>query len=170
MPNGHTDFGALQDVLGQADRRIGYYVFDLLELDGEDLTRQPLVERKRKLAALLKDQPPSGPLFYSDHVVGNGADVFENACRMKLEGIISKRADAPYRSARSKDWLKVKCEHGPGVHHHRLAAVGREGAAVLLAPAWPCATASGWPMRAASAAASASANWGAVAASSRHAR
>jgi len=110
---GRTDFGALQDAMGEGKGRgIGYYIFDLLSLDGEDLRRKPLLERKERLAKLLEDQPRTGPLFYSDHVVGHGGDMLRKVCEMGLEGIISKRADAPYRSERSKGWLKSKCEWG----------------------------------------------------------
>ena len=103
-------------------------------LDGEDLRKLPLIERKERLATLLADQPRTGPLFYSDHVVGNGGEIFERACAMKLEGIVSKRADAPYRSERTQELAEGQMRHGPGVHHHRLAAVDGEGAAVLVAP------------------------------------
>jgi bifunctional non-homologous end joining protein LigD len=109
---GHTDFGALQDALGEGGRGIGYYLFDLLFLDGEDLRRKPLIERKARLAELLKDQPRSGPLFYSDHVLGGGAEMFKQAAELKLEGIVSKRADAPYISGRTRNWLKIKTEMG----------------------------------------------------------
>jgi bifunctional non-homologous end joining protein LigD len=110
--DGQTDFGALQDAMGEGGRGIGYYVFDLLFLDGEDLRRQPLRERKAKLAELLKDQPRSGPLFYSDHVLGGGSEMFKHAVELKLEGIVSKRADAPYISGRTKNWLKIKTALG----------------------------------------------------------
>jgi bifunctional non-homologous end joining protein LigD len=109
---GHTDFGALQAALGEGGDGIVFYAFDLLEVDGVDLKRRPLLERKAKLAELLKDQPQGGPIIYSDHVVGHGADVFAQACGMGLEGIISKRADAPYSSTRGKSWLKIKCGMG----------------------------------------------------------
>ena len=110
--DGRTDFGALQAALGDGGAGIAYYLFDLLVLDGEDLRRRPLIERKAKLATLLEDQPRSGPLFYSDHVVGHGGDMLRQACAMHLEGIVSKRADAPYRSERTKAWLKAKCGMG----------------------------------------------------------
>jgi len=77
-------------------------------LSGHDLTGAPLRERKRALRALLGGAA-TGPIRYSDHVVGNGPSVRENACRMGLEGIVSKRADAPYAQARSTAWLKVRC-------------------------------------------------------------
>jgi bifunctional non-homologous end joining protein LigD len=111
--DGRTDFGALQDRMAEGKGRgIGYYMFDLLFLDGDDLRQLPLLDRKARLAALLADQPRSGPLFYSDHVVGNGAAMLRKVCAMKLEGIVSKRADAPYRSERTKAWLKSKCGLG----------------------------------------------------------
>jgi bifunctional non-homologous end joining protein LigD len=105
---GHTDFGALQDALSGGKGRMAYYLFDLLELDGEDLRKRPLVERKAALKKLLS-KAGNGPLTYSDHVEGSGDKVFANACKLKLEGIISKQADAAYRSGRTKSWLKVKC-------------------------------------------------------------
>ncbi len=105
---GHTDFGALQDALSGGKGRMAYYLFDLLELDGKDLRERPLVERKAALKKLLT-KAGEGPLAYSDHAQGSGAEVFANACTLKLEGIVSKQADAPYRSGRTKSWLKSKC-------------------------------------------------------------
>jgi bifunctional non-homologous end joining protein LigD len=104
---GHTDFGALQDALSTGKGALTYYLFDLLELDGKDLRKRPLTERKEMLRGLLKGT--AAPLIYSDHVVGNGAKAFAQACAMKLEGLISKQADAPYRSGRTRSWLKSKC-------------------------------------------------------------
>jgi bifunctional non-homologous end joining protein LigD len=109
---GHTDFGALQQAIGEQGKGVGYYVFDLLNLDGEDLRSRPLIERKRALEGLLRRAKGGGPIFYSDHVVGHGDRVFRRACRLKLEGIVSKRSDAPYRSERSRSWLKAKCGMG----------------------------------------------------------
>lgn len=106
---GRSDFGALQRTL--ADGKGGglvYYLFDLLELDGESLRNRPLTERKEKLAALLVDGPKAGPLLYSDHVAGSGSAIFAKAKEMGLEGIVSKRADSHYRPGRGKTWLKVK--------------------------------------------------------------
>ena len=106
---GRTDFGALQDALSNGGAGIGYYMFDLLRLDGEDLRDTPLLERKARLKKLLKDVPANGPLIYSDHMDGAGEKIFAYACDLKLEGIVSKRADAAYRSGRTKSWLKRKC-------------------------------------------------------------
>jgi bifunctional non-homologous end joining protein LigD len=107
--SGHTNFGALQDALAEGRGGFGYYLFDLLELDGEDLRKLPLRERKKLLEKLFKPLGKKGPLSFSEHVKGSGADVFARACDLKLEGIISKRADAPYRSGRQQYWLKSKC-------------------------------------------------------------
>lgn len=105
---GRTDFQSLQNALGEGgDRsRIIAYAFDLLYLDGEDLTKLPLVRRKIKLKALLRK---SETLRYSSHTIGQGEQLFIRACEAGLEGIISKLADAPYVPGRSKRWLKVKC-------------------------------------------------------------
>ena len=104
---GHTDFGALQDALSTGKGALTYYLFDLLERDGKDLRRRPLTERKAALRDLMSGA--SAPLIYSDHVTGNGAKAFEQACAMKLEGLISKQASAPYHSGRTRSWLKSKC-------------------------------------------------------------
>lgn len=109
--DGRTDFGALQIALSTGKGDVGYYVFDLLSLDGRDLRREPLFERKVRLQALV-DEQSSDILRYSNHMVGHGADIFEKACALGLEGIIAKRADSPYRSGRTKTWLKIKCGMG----------------------------------------------------------
>jgi bifunctional non-homologous end joining protein LigD len=106
---GHTDFGALQDALSQGSDGFGYYIFDLLQLDGKDLRRQPLRERKKKLKRLLAGV--KSPLSYSDHIDGEGGTVLARACDLQLEGIVSKRADDPYVSGRTQSWLKSKCGH-----------------------------------------------------------
>ncbi len=104
---GHTDFGALQEALSEGSGGFGYYIFDLLHLDGEDLRSLPLIERKEKLKSLLEGIRP--PLVYSSHLEGDGQRIFSNACDLKLEGIISKRKNDPYRSGRTQSWLKIKC-------------------------------------------------------------
>lgn len=107
QPNGLSSFQALQNVLSMNDTgSLVFYAFDLLYLDGYDLRRAPLVERKKLLASLL---PATGALRYSSHVAGSGADFFQQACRMKLEGVIAKRAQSGYVSGRGRDWVKVKC-------------------------------------------------------------
>ena len=104
--DGVSDFQRLQNALGTGDEDLTYFVFDLLEHDGRDLRDEPLLDRKKILEALL---PKRGNVRYSDHVVGGGAQFFEHACKVGLEGIVSKRKDAPYVSGRGRDWLKVKC-------------------------------------------------------------
>jgi bifunctional non-homologous end joining protein LigD len=104
---GHPSFQALQSALKEGGR-LTFFAFDLLEEDGEDLTALSNVERKEHLAALLKGVP--APIVYADHVIGNGERLFDQLCRGGFEGVVSKRADAPYRSGRrSPSWLKVKC-------------------------------------------------------------
>ncbi|HEY9055705.1 MAG TPA: DNA ligase D [Aurantimonas sp.] len=105
--NGKTDFSTLQRHLGEGGP-LACFCFDLLRLDGKDLTKRPLTERKAALKALL-DGAGSEVFLYSEHVTGNGAAVFQKICGAGHEGIVSKRADGPYRSGRGKSWLKVKC-------------------------------------------------------------
>jgi bifunctional non-homologous end joining protein LigD len=107
--HGRTDFSALQEALSDGRGHIVFYVFDLMHLNGEDLRALPLIERKARLKTLLRGA--KGPIHYSSHIVGNGAKVFKQACRHKLEGIISKRANDRYRSIRTRSWLKSKCGH-----------------------------------------------------------
>ena len=107
-----TDFQSLQNAF--RDQRIDvvkYYVFDLLYLEGEDLLQRPLIERKSILKDLLDRVETNDTIRYSDHIEGNGEDFKKHACRLHLEGMISKRRDQPYRPGRGSDWLKVKCIH-----------------------------------------------------------
>jgi bifunctional non-homologous end joining protein LigD len=104
---GRSDFNALQQALKSGKTaQLRYAVFDLLALEGVDLTDVPLLERKRLLEALLRGADLR--LFYSAHVSGHGPDVFEAARTQGMEGIISKRANSAYRSGRSDQWLKIK--------------------------------------------------------------
>lgn len=107
---GLSSFGDLQADLkaGRGDRLV-YYAFDLLHADGRDLRSLTLRARKEALVALLDDVPADGPLRLSQHLEGDGSEVVQHACRMGLEGIVSKRTDRPYRSGRGGDWLKIKC-------------------------------------------------------------
>jgi bifunctional non-homologous end joining protein LigD len=105
---GISSFGGLQEALSAGDtRRMVYFAFDLLHLDGTDLNGLPLIERKAALERLLGREP--GPILFSEHIEGHGKSFFTNACKAGLEGTISKRANAPYRSGRVGDWLKTKC-------------------------------------------------------------
>ena len=105
--NGYSDFNALQGALKAGrTQQLRLAIFDLMRLGDIDLTGVELHARKTLLKELLKNADPR--LFYSDHVVGNGDDVFAVAQQRNMEGIISKRIDATYRSGRGSDWLKVK--------------------------------------------------------------
>ena len=103
-----SDFSALQADLseGRTDRLV-FYAFDILHLDGKDLRPASLLDRKEVLEALLRGA--SGALRYSDHFDEDGDLVLRHACRLSLEGVISKDRDAPYRSGRGKAWIKSKC-------------------------------------------------------------
>jgi bifunctional non-homologous end joining protein LigD len=106
--DGTTSFHALQDALSRgSDETLVYFVFDLLYLDGADLRQAPLSERK-KIAESLPFVCP--PICYSKHVEGSGPAFFQEACKLKLEGIVSKRATSTYQSKRTGDWLKIKCD------------------------------------------------------------
>ena len=105
--NGNPSFSALQKAIKGEGGRFELFAFDLLSIDGEDLTRLGNVERKARLAGLLPDDHPV--IHYADHVVGAGEKLFDAMCKARQEGIISKKADAPYRGERTTNWLKVKC-------------------------------------------------------------
>jgi bifunctional non-homologous end joining protein LigD len=105
---GRTNFSELQAELaaGRQDRLV-YYAFDLLRRGG-DLRGLPQIERKRALLDLLGENDIELPVLYSEHLTGNGQEMFEHAAKLNWEGIVSKRADAPYRSERNESWLKIK--------------------------------------------------------------
>jgi bifunctional non-homologous end joining protein LigD len=105
---GRTNFSELQAELaaGRQDRLV-YYAFDLLWRDG-DLRKLPQLERKQLLGDLIGENDVGLPVLYSEHLTGDGQKMFEHAVKLGWEGIISKRADAPYRSERTESWLKIK--------------------------------------------------------------
>jgi bifunctional non-homologous end joining protein LigD len=108
--DGTTSFQKLQNALGEGrDDLLSYYVFDLLFLDGEDVAGLPLLERKKRLKTLLSGLKPSSPLRYGDHVTGDADKILHRVCELGGEGIVAKRADAPYAQKRTRDWVKVKC-------------------------------------------------------------
>jgi bifunctional non-homologous end joining protein LigD len=107
LPDGRTSFQALQNSFAGGRAPLGYFVFDLLHLDGADLSHRPLLERKAALETLLGGQ--GGVIRYAPHVAGGGGVVFREACRLGLEGIVSKRADQAYRPGRNASWVKTKC-------------------------------------------------------------
>jgi bifunctional non-homologous end joining protein LigD len=105
---GNTGFSALQQAIGEGGHGLTLFLFDALEIDGEKLERQPTIARKQRLAALIG--PGLSPyIHYADHIVGKGEQLLETMCEAGQEGIIAKKADAPYRSGRTKAWLKIKC-------------------------------------------------------------
>jgi bifunctional non-homologous end joining protein LigD len=105
--DGRTNFQALQSALKGSPATVSFIAFDLLELDGEDLTGLPLIERKARLKALLAKTGKR--LRYSDHIRGNGEKLLTGFCGAGLEGVISKLADGRYVGSRSGGWLKTKC-------------------------------------------------------------
>lgn len=121
---GRSDFNAFRAAIDGEPHRLIFYAFDLLVIDGEDLRRLALIERREFLEALIGDQDPSWPIQFSADV-SDGEGLFAAAERMGLEGITSKKATSRYRRGRSTDWLKIKCfaedefvvigaEHEPG--------------------------------------------------------
>ncbi|WFU43482.1 non-homologous end-joining DNA ligase [Bradyrhizobium sp. CB82] len=109
---GRTSFSELQADLAKGDQdRLLFYAFDLLWLDGKDLRKLQQLERKRLLKELFDTHALEAPALFSEYVVGDGQRLFEHAAKLNYEGIISKRADAPYRSERTEAWLKVKSVH-----------------------------------------------------------
>ena len=111
--DGNPDFSTLQSVLkrghgsqGPKDK-LAFFAFDLLQVDGEDLTGHSNIERKERLEALLRDTEP--PIHVAEHIIGAGEKLYAQMCDAGQEGIIAKRIDAPYRHSRTKSWVKVKC-------------------------------------------------------------
>jgi bifunctional non-homologous end joining protein LigD len=139
-PDGNPNFSSLQAVLkrGHGSQKPGdafeFHAFDLLEVDGRDLSSLPNIERKERLEALLGDAAP--PLFVADHVIGAGEKLFEAMCRAGQEGVIAKRIDAPYAGRRTRNWVKVKCTRRQEfvvIGWSRSRAKGRPFSSLLLA-------------------------------------
>jgi bifunctional non-homologous end joining protein LigD len=97
----------------RANDSVFLYAFDLIELNGDDLRRDPLEVRKATLASILA-KARSG-IRFNEHIEGDGPTVFAHACKMGLEGIVSKRKESAYRSGRSPDWLKMKNSDAPAL-------------------------------------------------------
>lgn len=142
---GHPSFGRLQERAhlsrrgdidrAQVQRPATLYAFDLLALEGHDLRGLPLRERKAWLRRVL---PPLGPLRYCDHVEERGAELYAEARKLGLEGVMGKRADAPWRSGRSRDWLKVRgeCTGDFAVVGYTLPSGARVGMGALDLALW----------------------------------
>lgn len=130
--DGRPDFSTLKDAISNSGE-MTLFAFDLLALDGEDLTKLPNVQRKERLRPLLDGADEH--LQFADHVTGSGEKLFAAMCREEYEGIVSKRADAPYRGARSKAWLKIKCTRRQEfviIGWTKSSAKGRPFASLLL--------------------------------------
>lgn len=145
---GAPDFAALQTALSESKTgQLVFFAFDLLCAEHEDLRKLPLSNRKERLRALLERRASGrAPIRYVEHFESGGDALLHSACRMSLEGIVSKKLDAPYRSGRGGAWTKSKCRAGHeviiggwsetngrfrsllvGVHHDELVYVGRVG-------------------------------------------
>jgi bifunctional non-homologous end joining protein LigD len=110
--DGISDFDGLHS--GKLNEEVQLYAFDIMALDGDDLRSLPLSMRKTNLAQLLRGRPDG--IFVAPFEQGEiGPDLFRAACGMGLEGLVSKRADRPYRAGRSKDWIKVKNRKHPAM-------------------------------------------------------
>ncbi len=137
--DGNPSFSALQAVLKRghgaerADTPFHFFAFDLLSLDGMDLKSLPAIERKERLEALLADAEQ--PIHVADHLIGSGEKLYRSLCQAGQEGIIAKRVDAPYRSGRTRAWVKVKCTRRQEfviVGWTRSKAKGRAFSSLLL--------------------------------------
>lgn len=131
--DGNPDFSTLQAVLKRGHGTqteatpLSFHAFDLLELNGEDLTGYTNIERKERLQAMLADAAP--PIHVADHVMGAGEKLFSAMCGSGQEGIISKRIDGRYSGRRSRDWRKVKC-----VSRQEFVVIGWKKASVKARP------------------------------------
>ena len=119
--SGVTVFKRLREK--QIGQHVFLYAFDLLELNGRDLRREPIEVRKATLASFLRGCPPG--LRLNEHLTHPGELVFRHACKMGLEGIVSKRRGSRYRSGRTKDWLKFKNPDAPAVKREAEENWGR---------------------------------------------
>jgi ATP-dependent DNA ligase len=126
FPNSVTSFSMIQAAsdAGNASGLV-YFIFNLLHLDGDNVGALPLIDRKARLAALLSDVRP--PRHYSDYHRGGGPAFHKQACKLELEGIVSKRADAPYAPGNRGLWRKVKC-----LHREEFVVIGWSGRQAAL--------------------------------------
>lgn len=139
--DGSTSFSDLQSALAnEKTAKLVYHAFDLLYLNGFDLSELPLIERKAVLHSLLSvaGLENSKRLRYSDHIQGMGPQFFNEACKLGLEGVISKRADSTYRPGRNRNWLKVKCSNQEEfvIGGYSDPSGKRSGFGALLLGAW----------------------------------
>jgi bifunctional non-homologous end joining protein LigD len=130
---GLSDFSSLRSAMRWEPGRLVFVGFDLLYLDGKDIRARPLIERRAALVKLIGDA--AGAIQFSHHVEDGGKAFFAAAEKLGLEGMVSKRASAPYRSGRSESWLKIKCYEETD---YEVAAVlrepGRPNVAYMVTP------------------------------------
>jgi bifunctional non-homologous end joining protein LigD len=119
--NGVTSFNRVR--YRRHDESIFLYAFDLIELNGDDLRPDPLEGRKATLEMILAKAGPG--IRFNEHIEGDGVTVFRHACKLGLEGIVSKRKDSAYRSGRSPDWFKMKNSESPAVKREAEEDWGR---------------------------------------------
>jgi ATP-dependent DNA ligase len=112
--DGIADFRKLHS--RAVDDEVTLFAFDLIELDGADLRKEPLERRRELLRALVAGIPD---ILFSEHFEGDGAMLFAHACKLGLEGIVSKRRDHPYKSGKSQSWVKVKNPDSPAMRRYR---------------------------------------------------
>jgi bifunctional non-homologous end joining protein LigD len=120
--NGITSFDHIRYRRNDGD--VFLYAFDLIELNGDDLRRDLLDVRKATLRSVLTKVGHG--IRWNEHIEGDGATIFRHACKLGLEGIVSKRKDSPYRSGRSPDWLKMKNPNAPAVRREAEEDWGRK--------------------------------------------
>jgi hypothetical protein len=137
---GLTDFQALRSAMRWKPGRLVFVAFDLLHLEGEELRKLPLIERRARLAALLLSGESAGAIQFSEHVLGSGPAFYREVDRLGLEGMVSKRASSIYRSGRTETWVKTKC-FTEGVYEVAgvLRQPGRPAVAYLSRRAVQCA-------------------------------
>lgn len=104
---GKTDFSTLQEAISNGGEGLTYFAFDLIELDGEGIGKLPQVQRKERLRSLIAGADER--ILFSEHVIGAGEELYDAMCGEGHEGVVSKRADSPYRGGRTRAWLKTKC-------------------------------------------------------------
>ena len=111
--DGQSSFAKLQAAFDEgASHPLTYFVFDLLHLNGHNLRHLPLAERKQILELMLDTLPEHDVIRYGQHIETEGKPIFDQACKLGAEGIVSKRSDSAYTSGRTKSWIKIKCDRG----------------------------------------------------------
>ena len=132
---GVSDFHALRSAMRWQPERLVFIAFDLMHLDGEDIRLKPVVQRRARLSDLLSRGPANSAIQFSEELPCNGAEFFKQVSRLGLEGMVSKRVTAPYRSGRTETWVKTKCfEEAVYEVAGVLREPGRPAVAYLVTP------------------------------------